>query len=334
MTSAAEHKDGSAMLSLALPHLESFRIRTLASTPATPADWARDTTLLSGLRLNLRETLAFLNHNRPTLQAFEEWIAGTIGHPIDPARLARLNDALSERGSVSEPINATVPNVLTPEDLDFWDRNGYVVLHDAVAPEKAQAAVDAICAWLNADLANPGTWYGGRQGHSIWIPLLHHPALEANRQARRIHCAFAQLWNREDLWVNVDQAGFNPPEKPGWSFPGPNLHWDVSLARPIPLGTQAILYLTDTAADQGAFCCVPGFHKRIDSWLDGLARGADPRAIDLSPEVIPIPGRAGDLVIWHHAQPHGASPNRGAAPRIVQYLQMQPAYWEGNPVWI
>jgi hypothetical protein len=324
---------------LAVPYLESFRIRTLTSTPATPAEWARDTTLLSGLRLNVRETLAFLHQNRPTLEAFEEWIARTVGQPINPTHLARLNHALSESGSGSEPLDLTAATVLTDEDLAFWDRNGYVVLYDAVPPENVQAAVDAICTWLDVDLADPGTWYGGPQGHSIWIPLLHHPALEANRQAQRIHRAFAQLWNREDLWVNVDQAGFNPPEKPGWSFPGPNLHWDVSLARPIPFGAQAILYLTDTAADQGAFCCVPGFHERIDSWLDSVTAGTecsqrDPRTIDLSSSAVPIPGRAGDLVIWHHALPHGASPNRAAVPRIVQYLQMLPSYYECNSVWI
>jgi hypothetical protein len=56
------------------------------------------------------------------------------------------------------------------------------------------------------------------------------------------------------------------------------LHWDVSLARPIPFGLQGILYLADTAANQGAFTCVPGFHRKIDSWLENLPAGSDPRA--------------------------------------------------------
>src|ERR1700722_17616810 len=31
---------------------------------------------------------------------------------------------------------------------------------------------------------------------------------------------------------------------------------------------------------------------------------------------------AGDLVIWHQALPHSASPNRGTRPRMVQYVNM------------
>ena len=32
----------------------------------------------------------------------------------------------------------------------------------------------------------------------------------------------------------ADRAGFNPPERPGWRFPGPHLHWDSSIAPPMP----------------------------------------------------------------------------------------------------
>jgi ectoine hydroxylase-related dioxygenase (phytanoyl-CoA dioxygenase family) len=131
----------------------------------------------------------------------------------------------------------------------------------------------------------------------------------------------------------VDQAGFNPPESPGWKFPGPHLHWDVSLAQPIPFGTQGILYLTDTAATQGAFTCVPGFHRRIEAWLASLPTAADPRAEDLSALAVPIAGVAGDLVIWHHSLPHGSSPNRDLLPRLVQYINRRPSYWGFNNVW-
>jgi ectoine hydroxylase-related dioxygenase (phytanoyl-CoA dioxygenase family) len=163
--------------------------------------------------------------------------------------------------------------------------------------------------------------------------LLHHPALHANRISPRIHRAFAQLWNREDIWINVDQAGMNPPERPGWRFPGPHLHWDVSLVPPIPFGVQGMLYLADTAADQGAFTCVPGFHKTIDDWLTNLPDGVDPRAHDFSSQTVAIAGRAGDLVIWHHALPHGSSPNRAALPRFVQYVVGKPSMWDYTPVW-
>jgi ectoine hydroxylase-related dioxygenase (phytanoyl-CoA dioxygenase family) len=134
--------------------------------------------------------------------------------------------------------------------------------------------------------------------------------------------------------MNTDQAGFNPPEREDWPFPGPHLHWDTSLDLPIPFGVQGILYLTDTPAEQGAFQCVPGFHRRIEDWVRSLPQGANPRDQDLTAlGAVPIAGRAGDLIVWHHALPHGASPNRGVRPRVVQYLTMRPSQWGYAKQW-
>jgi hypothetical protein len=297
------------------------------------AEWVRDNTLLAGLRLGLRETLDYLLHTKPSLEEFESWILEKNGGAIDAERIERLNIALSDAGGAGQPADPAAEPVLSADDLASWNENGYVVLHDAVPAEHCRAAVQAICHFVKADLDRPDTWYGGVQGHSIWIPLLHHPVLHANRASARIHRAFAQLWNREDIWMNVDQAGMNPPERNGWKFPGPHLHWDVSLAQPIPFGLQGVLYLADTAANQGAFTCVPGFHRKIEHWLDGLPAGEDPRTHDLRPEAMPIDGRGGDLVIWHQALPHGSSPNSAASPRFVQYMVGRPSTWGYNPNW-
>jgi hypothetical protein len=328
--------------SLGVLHLKRFWSRRIASLtgPRIEAedatDWVADNTLLSGLRLGLRETYTFLFANRPTFEEFEAWVLEKNGGVLDPVRLQRLNAALEGNGSASTGCVAeiTTEPVLTPQDLAFWNENGYVVVHDAVPPEQCEAAAQAIYAFLGMDPAQPDTWYNGPQGHSIWIPLYHHPAFWANRESPRIHRAFAQLWGRDDLWVSVDQGGMNPPERPGWQFPGPHLHFDVSLALPIPFGVQGILYLTDTAANQGAFTCVPGFHRRIEAWLNSLPSGADPRAENLRAlGAVPIAGRAGDLIVWHHALPHGASPNRSTKPRVVQYIRMSPSQWGHNPKW-
>jgi ectoine hydroxylase-related dioxygenase (phytanoyl-CoA dioxygenase family) len=155
------------------------------------------------------------------------------------------------------------------------------------------------------------------------------------RNSPRIHKAFAQLWGTADLWVTTDRVGFNAPEREGFMFPGPHLHWDVSVKTPIPLGTGGILYLTDTPPEQGAFTVVPGFQRWGEAWLNALPRGADPRRQDLyalGPRA--IGGRAGDLVIWHQALPHGASPNRGTRPRMVQYVNMFPTRVEEHEEWI
>src|SRR5438876_4062744 len=104
--------------------------------------------------------------------------------------------------------------------------------------------------------------------------------------------------------MDVDGCGVNPPERPGYRFRGSPLHWDMTLTPPVRFGTQAILYLTDTAPNQGAFSCVPGFHRGLGDWLRGQPAGADPRARAVKElRAIPIAGDAGDLIIWHQALP-------------------------------
>jgi hypothetical protein len=324
--------------SLDILHVKRLWSRTLKSRSSssqsriTADDWVKDNTLMCGLKLGLRETLQYLYSN-PSLHQFENWILEQNGGIIDPSLRDRLNRALSGDPTVGSPPDPA-DAVFTPEELDSWQENGYIVLHNAVSEENCAAAAAAIVNFLKMDLREPDTWYHGTQGHSIWIPLLHHPALEANRNSARIHHAFAQLWGRTDLWATTDQTGMNPPEREGWRFPGPNLHWDTSLAQPIPFGLQGILYLTDTAANQGAFTCVPGFHRKIESWLQSLPPDRDPRNENLEAlDRVSIAGKAGDLIIWHHSLPHGSSPNRATLPRIVQYITLRPSQWDYNPTW-
>lgn len=288
--------------------------------------------------LGLEQTLDYLHRDAPGFGTFEDWIDATTGG-VDPLRVARINAAVSGSPAPHEvrrwldSVEASPP-VLDENDLAFWNEHGFVVLHDAVAVESREAAVAALCARIGARPDEPETWYGPRD-HGIMVQYFQHPAFEANRRSPRIHKAFAQIWGHADLWSTTDRVGFNAPERPGFQFPGPHLHWDVSVKTPIPFGTQGILYLTDTPPEQGAFTLVRGFQRWGEDWLNALPRGADPRQENLHAlGAVPIGGRAGDLVIWHQALPHGASPNRGTRPRMVQYINMFPARIDEHEEWI
>jgi hypothetical protein len=295
-----------------------------------------DHLVFDALGIGLEQTMQFLSGG-PSFEEFERWIIATTGG-VPPGQIARINAAIAgapcppETARWLAEIEASEP-ALSAADLAFWDAHGYVVLHDAVPPDTCAAAATAVLDHIGARLDDPDSWYGRRA--SIMVQYFQHPAFDANRKSRRLHKAFAQLYGTADLWVSTDRVGFNPPERPGHRFPGPDLHWDVSLHQPIPLGVHGILYLTDTEAEQGAFTLVPGFHRRVGDWLTSLPKGADPRCEDMHAlGSQPIAGRAGDLVIWHVALPHGSRPNRARLPRIVQYIRMYPAAQEFAPVWI
>ena len=254
-----------------VPHLHRLWSRTCGNKPGKqsgdPVEAAADKIAIYGLGLGLYETLQFLHGKRPGFDAFQDWILARNGGAVEPARIAWVNDRIrrladESRAGIVEPV--PVEPALSADDLAFWDENGYVVLREAVSREAALAAERAVWDFTGARPEDPDTWYGNADGHTIMVPLVHHPAFDANRQSPRIRAAYAQLLGTDDLVVTVDRGGFNPPERPNWPFPGPRLHWDTSLAQPIPLSIQGILYLADTSAHQGAFCCVPGFHRRIE----------------------------------------------------------------------
>lgn len=293
--------------------------------------------VLDELGLGLEQANQYLLQNAPSFEQFEQWIVATAGTP-SADQVARINAAVTDgelplatRQLIAE-IDAMAP-VLDAADLAHWEEHGYVILHEAVPEESRRAAEMAIWNHLGANPEDPDSWYVPND-HGIMVQFFQHPAFTANRHSRRIHKAYAQLWGTADLWVSCDRAGFNVPERPGWMFRGPFMHWDVSLVQPIPFGTQGILYLTDTPPEQGALAVVPGFHRRIDAWLQSLPPETDPRKQDLHAlGSKPLGAQAGDLIIWDQRLPHGPTANRGQRPRIVQYLNMRPTRIEQQAVW-
>ena len=49
--------------------------------------------------------------------------------------------------------------LLSPDDLAFWDKNGYVVIPKAVPEENLRAVVDDIWWFLGMNLDDPDDWY-------------------------------------------------------------------------------------------------------------------------------------------------------------------------------
>ena len=228
-------------------------------------------------------------------------------------------------------------DVLSREELDFFAEQGYVVARQVIDRDQAERTGRAVWAFAGMDPDDPGTWYPeDRRG--IMVEIYHHQTMWDNRTAPRVHRAFSQIWGTDKLWVSHDRASISPPvlnkdapeHNPHWDAkdaPEHNLHWDASLdKRPLSFGVQGVLYLNDTPAEQGAFICVPGFHQRLEAWLDELPERANPREQDLlALGSRRIGAAAGDLVIWRTALPHTASVNRGDLPRVAQYITMNPA---------
>ncbi|MBX3478874.1 MAG: phytanoyl-CoA dioxygenase family protein [Caulobacter sp.] len=324
-------------LSRQVPGLEDLWARLTGRAPWRPGLGIADRMVLDTIGLGLEQAQQHLGSQRPDLAAFESWILATAGPP-DRERLGRYISRSEGRPPPPaararlDAIEAMAP-VLSETDLQAWERDGVVVVPDAISHGEAAEAAAALWQTVGGRPDDPSSWYRPND-HGIMVQRFQHPAMEAARRSPRIHKAFAQLWGSADLWLTIDRLSFNPPETPTHRFRGPHLHWDCSLATPIPFATQGILYLEDTAADQGALTLVPGFHHRLGAWLDALGPGVSPRDIDLSAEATPIAGRAGDLIIWRQDLPHGASANLADRPRLAQYINMYHPDLTEHPDWV
>ncbi len=229
--------------------------------------------------------------------------------------------------------------VLSKADRAFWEENGYVIVPNAVPQENLDRMVEAIWWFLDMDPEDSETWYKHKPftrdnrcspiSAGGMVEMYQHQAIWDNRQHPKVYQAFAEIWGEERLWVSLDRANMKPPareDKPDWNNRG-MIHWDLDTSQqPIQFGVQGVLYLTDTAEDQGGFQCVPGFNNTFEEWVKTQPEDRNPHNPDLAGlDVKVIPGNAGDLLIWHRLLAHGNGHNTSDKPRLAQYITMSPA---------
>jgi hypothetical protein len=185
------------------------------------------------------------------------------------------------------------------------------------------------------DQTDPGAWdrpqlreHQMRElNNSGMVEIYNHQALWDNRQHPRVYDAFVDIWDRTDLWVTIDRANLNTPNRGARAFTG-FIHWDADTSRvPLPIGVQGVLSLVDTDEDTGGFQCVPELFRTLNSWIATQPAGRDPFKPDVSGfEIVNVPMRAGDLLIFNSLLAHGIRPNRSDnRVRMAQYLSMHPA---------
>lgn len=300
-------------------YLENLWRRTLKKETGLTSTWNQEIECLYQYNISLENVLQYLHFENPALDTFIRWVENH----------APENNYKS--------LN-TSENVLSDADVQFWNKNGYIVIKNAIPKEECITTQLAIWEFLKMNPDEPESWYRQHpQQSGMMVNFSDHPVLNRNRESQKIRKAYEQLYQTTELFKTIDKVSFNPPITEEYGFKGSGLHWDVSLHLPIPFGMQGLLYLSNCESHEGAFHCVPGFHTRIEEWLNQLPEDASPREYaqqKLTKELIPIPGETGDFIIWHQALPHCATANHGLHPRMVQYLTYFPKNYRGNDIWL
>lgn len=245
------------------------------------------------------------------------------------------NKTLSLDVPLREIEKALPLRVLSEADWSHWQTFGYVVVPEVVPRDHIERLKAFLWSFQEMDPDDPSTWdQGDRRRHGMeelnnsgMVEVYNHQLLWDTRQTQRVYDAYVDVWDREDLWVTIDRANLNTPNRSSREFEG-FIHWDVDTTQdPLPVNVQGVVSLVDTDTEVGGFQCVPELFRTFDDWTASQPEDRDPYYPDLAGfDVEFIPMRAGDLIIWNSLLAHGIKPNRsGDRARIAQYVSMYPA---------
>ncbi|MGB5317466.1 phytanoyl-CoA dioxygenase family protein [Eudoraea sp.] len=244
--------------------------------------------------------------------------------------------ATSSQLKLNDRTNGKPLKVLSEEDWTFWQHNGYIVIKNAVPRKQALATANFIWEFDEKDPHDSKTWYAPSRAEmkmkeltgTGMVEVYNHQLLWNNRQMPKVYEAFMDIWGTEKLWVTIDRANLNFPQRPGFEKKG-FIHWDYD-PETKPQNVQGVLALADqNDENMGGFQCIPWLYRNYETWKLTQPEDRDhfqPDTTGLENEIVKVKLDAGDLLIFNSTQPHGIRPNRSKDKvRIAQYISMMPA---------
>lgn len=225
--------------------------------------------------------------------------------------------------------------VLSEADFKHWQTYGFVVVRQAIPVVNVERLVSFLWEFQEMDPNKQDTWAGGQLrahvmkelNNSGMVEVYNHQTLWDNRQCQRVYDAFVDVWDDERLWVSIDRANLNTPNRDGRAFSG-FIHTDIDTTlEPLPVNVQGVLSLVNSDTETGGFQCVPELFRTFEEWKKRQPAERDGFKPDVTGfEVYPVPMKAGDLLIFNSLLAHGIRPNTSKDKvRMAQYISMSPA---------
>ncbi|UWY27974.1 hypothetical protein N4T20_19910 [Flavobacterium sp. TR2] len=176
------------------------------NTNLDQTNWNNEIRTLYQLGIGMEDALLFLYSKKPDFESFKTWIGD------------RKRDVFSEVEDLAE-------NVLSEEDLEFWNLNGYIVVKNAISAEDCENTQKAIWEYLKMDPNEKESWYKRHEDQKgLMLNFSDHETLNRNRFSPRIKKTYEQLYNTTKIYKTIDKVSFNPPETESFKFLGSPLH--------------------------------------------------------------------------------------------------------------
>jgi hypothetical protein len=203
--------------------------------------------------------------------------------------------------------------------------NGFARVPDFVPEALCDRLVEVLREQGGVPIDDPSRWHV----YETWdiVPMWGHQAEWEIRQLPSLYRLWSGLWGQDALFVSLDMVRFTPPRhRPSPATPLP-IHWDHDPYEENLRSFQGVVALTDTGRGQGGFRCVPSLYSDRARWPtapvenDGRREWLPEVAED---EIVEVPARKGDVIVWDSLLPHANSRNTSTRPRIAFYVQMFP----------
>ena len=157
---------------------------------------------------------------------------------LDQVKEGKPGDNKLTPAAVGQPLHKLTKKlplrVLSPEDFKHWQTYGFVVVKQAVPAGNVDRLVKLLWEFQKMDPNDISTWNAAQlRNHAMkelnnsgMVEIYNHQLLWDNRQEQRLYDAFVDIWDDERLWVTIDRANLNTPNKNGRAFGG-FIHTDV-----------------------------------------------------------------------------------------------------------
>jgi ectoine hydroxylase-related dioxygenase (phytanoyl-CoA dioxygenase family) len=226
--------------------------------------------------------------------------------------------------------------MLTPEQMDFYNENGYLLVEGLLSPEEAatlRRETHDLAARLQRHRDIDATWGSARElkeaqnGAAPKTQLLHCHDVQFQSAAfsrlivdERVTGVAADIIGSPNVQLHHTKMFIKPPEK-GSPFP---LHQDAPFFPHERHSMIAvILHFDDAPLEKGCVRVVPGSHKR--GMLPHIPTGGhhlDPAEYPVE-SATPIPARAGDALFFSYLTIHGSGINQSGEARTTLLVQMR-----------
>jgi phytanoyl-CoA hydroxylase len=222
--------------------------------------------------------------------------------------------------------------VLSPTDIEHYERDGYLVVEGVLADEQVAALRQAADGWVEAsrEVDINGDVFDLEPGHTrdhphvrrIKNPAAVSEAYDSVMRSAAVLDIVAQLLGPDIRYqstkLNMKSAGVGSPVEwhQDWAF-YPHTNDDV-----LAVG----VVIDDMTVSNGCLLAVPGSHRGpvLDHHVNGQFVGSiDPALIDVSC-CVALEAPAGSITIHHARTLHGSAPNTSGRPRrlfLVEYIR-------------